>query len=1141
MYDWLKNSRVSNLQMRLRSFQPLFKLLQGLALGSVVLANPLAIKADPVNNNKIIQQQVNEDSSTIKILADKALALEKEGKYKEAAENWERLIELAHKDVSLLNPDIASLLNKLGNSYYLQGEYGKAEPSYIRSLSIREKILGPDHPDVAISLNNLAELYRIQGKYSKAEPLYNRSLVIREKALGPDHTGVALSINNLAELYRLQGKYSKAEPLFLRSLGIREKALGPDHPDVALGLNNLAGLFYKQGKYNKAETLYDRSLAIYKKALGLDHLNVSTNLNNLAEVYRVQGKYSKAEPLYSRSLAIKEKALGPDHPGVALSLNNLAELYRVQGKYSKAEHLFTRSLAIYEQVLGPNHLDIAMSLNNLALLHNAQGKYNKAEPLFARSLTIYEQALGPNHPDVAISLNNLSVLYYHQGKYSKAEALNNRSLAIREKALGPNHPDVSMSLNNLAELYKYQGNYGKAEPLYIRSLAISEKALGQDHPDLALALNNLAGLYEDRGKYSKAKLLYIRSLAIREKALGPDHPDVALSLNNLAGVYKNQGKYSKAEPLYSRSLAIREKALGPDHPGVAISLNNLAGLSLSKSDYPKAIIKLSHAVLIQSAWLNRELPFLPDQARSDQIRAMGNAWQIPFGITEKLPAARELALNTRLNRQGLLQEIQQRQALLLSASGALKERIQDLQSVIQQLSSVNLPQAKRAVLNEQRNRLQGDLYRELPNLAIETVSIADVAKALPADGVLVEFQKYQPFDITKSLSKQWGSAQYLALVLKPNGSISSINLGPADAIDATIHKGLTATAQGFSDAPEIWAKLTKQVLQPLQPYLSGSKKWFLSLDGELNRVPFAAIPAPLKSGIPLAEVVQLRLLTTGRELLRLQKPNANSSAALVMANPSYNLQTAAPPIERSVAVPAENQRRSAAVDNKQWQPLPATEQEGSQISALLSSPLLSGTKASTTALLQQQGPKVLHIATHGFFVADQETKATNPLQAIQEGSFQVKGLRQEDPQLRSGLVLAGANQPTLDPNDDGYLTSAEALNLNLKGTELVVLSACSTGQGDVRTGEGVYGLQRSLTVAGARSTLLSLWKVEDAATAVFMVRYYKRLKAGDGRSDALAAVQKEFRDGAAGNGQWKEPYYWAAWQLVGDWKPIQGL
>jgi len=1130
---------VIDLQMRLRFFRALFKPLQVLAFGSIVLAHSLPAQTDPVRNNKIIQQQVSEDVLTLKILGDKALALEKQGKNKEAAENWERFIELVEKNFGPLYFNIAPILNKLGILYYLQGQYSKAEPLYIRSLAIREKELGPDHPDVATNLNTLALLYKEQGKYSKAEPLCIRSLAIREKELGPDHPHVATGLNNLAGLYTDQGKYSKAEPLYIRSLTIKEKALGPDHSDVATILNNLAGLYRDQGKYSKAEPLFNRSLAIYEKVLGPDHPNVASSLNNLAGLYKDQAKYSKAEPLYIRSLAIHEKVLGPDHPNVASSLNNLAGLYKDQAKYSKAEPLYIRSLAIHEKVLGPDHPNAAKSLNNLALLYNFQGKYSKAEHLYNLALAIREKALGPDHPDVASSLNNLAGLYHNQGKYSNAEPLYNRSLAIRQKALGPDHPDVAISLDNLAGLFYDYGNYRKAESLHNRSLAIRQKALGFDHPDVAISLNNLAELYSIQGKYSKAKTSHNRSLAIKEKALGPDHPDVALSLNNLAGVYKNQGKYSKAEPLYSRSLAIKEKALGPDHPGVAISLNNLAGLSLSKSDYPKAIIKLRRAMSNQSAWLNRELPFLPDQARSDQIKVIGNAWQIPFGITDKLPAAKELALVTRLNRQGLLQEIQQRQALLLSASGALKEKIQDLQSVIQQLSSVNLPQAKRAVLNEQRNLLQSQLYRELPNLPIETVSITDVAKALPPDGVLVEFQKYQPFDIRKSLSKQWGSAQYLALVLKPNGSISSVNLGPAAAIDATIHKGLTATAQDFSDAPEIWAKLSKQVLQPLLPHLSGSKQWFLSLDGELNRVPFAAIPAPQKPGIPLAEAVQLRLLTTGRELLRLQKPNAKSSAALVMANPSYNLQTVVLATESSLAVPAENQRRSAGVDNKQWQQLPATEQEGNQIAALLSSSLLSGTKATTTALLQQQGPKVLHIATHGFFVADQETKASNPLRAIQEDSFQVKGFRQEDPQLRSGLVLAGANQPTLDPNDDGYLTSAEALNLNLKGTELVVLSACSTGQGDVRTGEGVYGLQRSLTVAGARSTLLSLWKVEDAATAEFMVRYYKRLKAGEGRSDAIAAVQKEFRDGAIP--AWKHPYYWAAWQLVGDWKPIKGL
>ena len=1028
----------------------------------------------------------------------------------------------------------------IAEKYSSENKWTEAAFTLERIIPITEKRFGVNHPNVAVILNALGKMYVAQGKYSKAEPLFIRSLPIREKALGPDHPDVARSLNDLAAIYQYQGKYSNTESLHIRALAIREKALGPDHPDVANSLNSLAGLYHDKGKFSQAQPLYIRALAIREKALGPDHTDFARILDNLAGLYHDKGKFSQAQPLYIRALAIREKALGPDHLDVARSLNNLAELYRDQGKYSKAEPLIIRSLAIKEKVLGPDHPDTALGLNNLASLYRDQGKYSKAEPLYIRSLAIKEKALGPDHPDVANSLNNLALLYRDQGKYSKVEPLYIRSLAIREKALGPDHPDVAISLNSLAILHEDQGKFSKVEPLYIRSLAITEKALGPDHPDVATSLNNLAVFYQKESKYSKSEPLHIRSLAITEKALGPDHPDVAKSLNNLAWLYHYQGKYSKAEPLHVRSLAITEKALGPDHPDVANSLDNLAlvGLYLKGNGNINSILLLERALAIESSWLIRELPLMPDQARSDQIKKMSSSWQIPFGITEKLSAARELALNTRLNRQGMLQEIQQRQGLLLSASGALKEKIQDLQGVIQQLSSVNLPQAKRAVLNEQRNLLQSDLYRELPNLAIETVSIADVAKALPADGVLVEFQKYRPFDLSKP---EWRSSQYLALVLKPNGSITAINLGPAAAIDVTIHKGLTATSQGFSDAPEIWAKLSKQVLQPLLPHLLGSKQWFLSLDGELNRVPFAAIPAPQKPEIPLAEAVQLRLITTGRELLRLQKPNANSTAALVMANPSYNLQTAAPSTESSVAVPAENQRRSAAIDSKQWQPLPATEQEGSQISALLSSPLLSGTKATTTALLPQHGPKVLHIATHGFFVADQETKASNPLRAIQEDSFQVKGLRQEDPQLRSGLVLAGANQPTLDPNDDGYLTSAEVLNLNLKGTELVVLSACSTGQGDVRTGEGVYGLQRSLTVAGARSTLLSLWKVDDAATAEFMLRFYKRLKAGEGRSDALAAVQKEFRDGAAGNGQWKEPYYWAAWQLVGDWKPINGI
>ena len=563
--------------------------------------------------------------------------------------------------------------------------------------------------------------------------------------------------------------------------------------------------------------------------------------------------------------------------------------------------------------------------------------------------------------------------------------------------------------------------------------------------------------------------------------------------------------------------------------------------------YSSALIFLDKSEKLKTTWYQRELPLLPDRDRTAQLRQLadGDERKYTFDMIAFYPPAARLALETRLNRQGLLRDIEQRQALLLNSPGVDRIKVKQLQSLAQQLASVTLPIDRRAEVGKQRDKLQAEIYRQIPELQLQPVTTTAVAKALPADGALVEFQRYQPFESSNQKDQRWGAAQYIALVLKPNGSISAVPLGPAAAIDAQVHKGLRASADGLSDTESIWAQLSTQLLKPLLPQLTGSHQWFLSPDGELNRVPFAALPAPQQMDTPLAQAVQLRLLTTGRDLVRLQQPTPPGSAALVMANPNYERRiTKQPSARKPDAVATVAQRRSGELGSNQWQPLPASEREGLKVANLLGTGLITGSEATTTALQSQQGPRVLHVATHGFFVADQERKPSGAIRAIQESSPLLRSLRQEDPQLRSGLVFAGANQPDLDPNDDGYLTAAEAVTLNLKGTELVVLSACSTGQGDIRTGEGVYGLQRSLTVAGARSTLLSLWKVDDSATAEFMGRYYQRLKSGEGRSDALAAVQAEFRSGkvqSPSGANWKEPYYWAAWQLVGDWRSIKGL
>jgi CHAT domain-containing protein len=627
-----------------------------------------------------------------------------------------------------------------------------------------------------------------------------------------------------------------------------------------------------------------------------------------------------------------------------------------------------------------------------------------------------------------------------------------------------------------------------------------------------------------------------RAIAIREKVLGPNHPGVALGLSNLALLLSNQGENAKAVQLGRKSLDIYDKTLGNYSQHYTTALDNLATFSIRIGDYETATSMLQRSLAIQSASLIRELPLIPDQFRSSKLRQQGRSWEVIFGLIHSYPKASKPALEARLNRQGLLPEIERSQSILLNSANIDRVKLAKLKKLTQNFASVSLSADERIEIRVQREELLRDLYRQIPELEIKSVTTEQVANALPSNSVLIEFQRYEPYKLSRTKIQFSEDSQYIALVLRPDGSIKALPLGSAQAIDATIHQGLSASAEQQTDAQEIWTELSSKVLGPLLPYIGESDQWFLSPDSELNRVPFAALPAPQQPMVPIGEAVQIRLLTTGRELLSLQHDTPQGGPALVVANPSYDRKDSNRP-RATIAKPA--QQRSAELESNTWRPLPATETEGREVAALLSTNMISGAAATTASLQNTLGPRILHVATHGFFVSDQEGNPTDPLRFIQDEISLLKEFRQEDPLLRSGLVLAGANQPDIDPKDDGYLTAAEAVSLNLKGTELVVLSACSTGQGTIRTGEGVYGLQRSLTVAGARSTLLSLWKVDDEATAEFMHRYYRRLKDGEGRSEALAAVQKEFRNSPIA--AWRHPYYWAAWQLLGDWRPIKGL
>jgi CHAT domain-containing protein/Tfp pilus assembly protein PilF len=914
-------------------------------------------------------------------------------------------------------------------------------------------------------------------------------------------------------------------------------------------------------------------LAIQETALGKHHPDVAITLNNLAIFYSDQGLYGQAEPLYQRALDIYEGALGRHHPVGTALLNNLASLYLHQGLYGQAEPLFQRALAIKEAALGKHHPDVAIALNNLANLYKDQGLYGQAEPLYQRALDIHEAALGKHHPDIAISLDNLASLYHDQGLYGQAEPLFQRALAIKEAALGRHHPDVASSLNNLASLYKDQGLYGQAEPLYQRALDIHEAALGKHHPDIAISLDNLASLYHDQGLYGQAEPLYLRALAIWEAALSMHHPNAAALLNNLANLYREQGLYAQADPLYQRALAILEAAFGRHHPYVAILLNELARLRLAQHRLAQALPLLTRAFAISEQRLRKEALDFSESRLATFLQFLRSDEELLYALLRSHPAhasVRRLALSAVLLRKGRsLEETSNTSRTILRSLGpedrASFERLRGLRTQLAELSlqgpgSLSPADYQQRLKNlaDQGDALEADLAkRSAPLRALAALPdpndiVNRVASSLPKDGALIEFVAYTDRPLVAKpgtpASKLPTQLRYLALILFPDARIHAVDLGLAAPIDqaaSSLRNALARRDTAFQVPAQVLYSLA---FKPLLPVLRDTRRLFLSPDGQLALAPFSALHDGKSF---LIDSFDFSYLTSGKDLLPRPEGIPSSGSVVVLADPDFSspaarlspsqMQASAPP-QRSASLERIFSTLRADVMEQTWAPLPGTRQEAEAIQRLIpQAQLLLGSEASKQQLLQLAAPGVLHIATHGFFLED--PAAPSGSRGVGHmGSGGTPAQPPPDPLLRSGLVLSGAQataaaapESTKARADSALVTALELAGLDLWGTQLVILSACDTGRGDVKLGQGVYGLRRALVTAGAETVVMSLWKVNDDSTRLLMEDYYRNLLAGMGRATALRQAMLSLRQSLP------HPYFWAPFIALGSDSPLRSL
>ena len=835
--------------------------------------------------------------------------------------------------------------------------------------------------------------------------------------------------------------------------------------------------------------------------------------------------------------------------------------------FNKAIELRKKILKISMNIYELDHPETATASLFLGLLYRDLGQYEKAEPYLRQTVEIDKKVYGLDHTETATAKNILGLLYSDLGQFKKAESLLKQALKTYKKEYGLQHPRTASILNNLGFLYKDLHQYKEAESLLKKALKVYKKNPGFEDKTTSTVLKNLGLLYGEIGQYKRAESLLKQSLDIRKKIFKHDNPRIANALNDLGFLYKNLGQYEKAEPLLKQSLEIYKKAYGLQHPRTLMALNHLGLLYMNLGQYEKANPLLKLGITVNSILIQREAPYLAISNRRAYVDSLGDSYEnVYFKISENLSNKR-LAFFSRINLQGLLEEIEKRQSQLGSLPGPQQQIAAQLRNINQKIANIGVDQQQRQFLIAERERLEIKLYRILPQLKPRITEIEDIARNIPKGSLLIEFQRYKPVSLDQHFPvKSWPlqnmlrwfsihlfqrreltPARYVAMVLDTskkehdesgrltNYKIHAIDLGLAEPLEQKIKQALNASEKGLKDAASKWKEIGELIIQPLDKATKGSKTWFISPDGELNRIPFAALSGANGDGL-LGEQVQIRLLTTGRELFNLEKVNeAEPNVSLVVANPSFDPPKAVSPDSQQTVSSFEliaSQKRSAEIDTFKWRPLPGTNKEGKIIANEIDATLLVEEKATAQAIIKTIDPKILHIASHSFYLANQPENEKDTYSAVQVQSF-AKG---ENPLLRSGIVLAGANKPDAKKFDDGYLTALELANLDLSATEMVVVSGCESGKGDIQAGESVYGLKRAIAVAGARSSLLSLWKVDDNATAEFMESFYRRLKKGDGRADALAATQKEFRNHP--DPSWRHPYVWAAFQLSGDWRPI---
>ena len=956
----------------------------------------------------------------------------------------------------------------------------------------------------------------------------------------------ATSLSNLVIHNASIGNHTEAIRLGIIEQGIREKVFGTNHPSYIKNLQNLVNYYLVLGIYDKAILMKTEVSEILKRTLGTNNMDYVESLSELALYNADNGNYYEAIRLGKEIVEIHKKISGVYTIHYATALSTLSVYYAYLGNYSEAIKIGEEALKIKKEVLGTDNYFYAQSVNNLAGFYSDIGDYTKAIKLGKEAVKIKKQVLGAEHPEYALSLRNLAGYYADLGDHVEALRLYNEVLNIRKRLLGIEHPDYARSLNDLAVAYYSIGKYDESLQLLEKATKIREKVLGKKHPDYAFSLNDLALCYARSGFYAEALKYGKEAMEIRKTVLGTEHPDYAGSLNDLADCFFRGGYYTEAEQLGTEAVKLRKKLLGSSHPTYARSLFNLSLYYYYHGDYVKAYDCITKYLDCSRSFILNQFSELSSYFQETlwkgyayQFVSMLPCFVYKYTINESVSwlydnsclFAKGLLLNTGIEMRRLIFE--SHDSILIYKYKDLSTNISKYNKLIEKpinIHFVNVDSLKNVIQDQEielarESKVFGDYTRNL------TITWEDIQRKLDNDDIAIEYLDY-PLIGTDSV-------MYIALTLKKEYECPHmITLCEANQLNS-IPKDVYYTQTDLSNL--VW--------KPLEDELKGVRDIYFAPSGELHKIGIEYLPISKTKNI--SDEYTLYRLSSTRQIAAIPDETKGKNNILYGGldydeksdDISIDTASAKAPILRSAFSRANVDSLSL---RSSFEFLEGTKKEADMIAKdmrLHNVPYVyySGIDGTEESFKKLDGtrPKVMHIATHGFFLTEEEagkSKFNRPeIELLTEG-FQKVGRPVEDKSMtRSGLLFSGCNhainhEQIPDGEEDGILTAQEISTLDLRGLDLAVLSACQTGLGDVISGEGVFGLQRGFKKAGAKTILMSLSKVDDDATRILMVEFYRNLMNGKTKHQSLKDAQKYLRQ--VDNGKYDEPKYWASFIML---------